>query len=373
MEIETQFKSMKRKADAIPVATKRNLVAVHSHIYEIPTGYHEVVPELFKEINTLQDLISIGKAFIQLIKICETLPMIQLWTELTWTQISIFVRISRVTAEIALLDQMVGLTDLKEHFLRQMMYLLSNIDVNHPYLHTLILGPPGHGKTEVARLIGKIYAKSGILSSNKFVSVNRADLVGMYCGHTAPKTTAVYESAKGGVLYIDEIYSLGNPEQRDTFTRECIDTLTHLMDTDRTTMVIGSGYEKETHERFLAYNPGLTRRIPWIFVIQPYDGDDLLQIFMKLLHEDQWSLDSSDVIDADLFTKNREIFTNAGGDVLNFINCCKIAHYSRTFRQLPSRSLNHTDIEVALITFQTHRTKSSNIRPVTPPPAGMYT
>jgi SpoVK/Ycf46/Vps4 family AAA+-type ATPase len=121
--------------------------------------------------------------------------------------------------------------------------------ISNDYMHTVIYGPPGTGKTEVAKIIGKIYSNMGILGKNIFKKVTRSDLVAGFLGQTAIKTKDVIKESLGGVLFIDEAYSLGNNEKKDSFSKECIDTLCEaLSDHKDNLMVIIAGYENELNE-----------------------------------------------------------------------------------------------------------------------------
>jgi len=134
------------------------------------------------------------------------------------------------------LHHMIGMKHMKEHILDQILFYMQGMHINDAtnnktdpkntdFMHTVIYGPPGTGKTEVAKIIGAIFAKMGILEKGTFKKVTRADLIAGYLGQTAIKTKDVIKEALGGVLFIDEAYALGNDEQRDSFSNECIDTL----------------------------------------------------------------------------------------------------------------------------------------------------
>ena len=144
-------------------------------------------------------------------------------------------------------------------------------------LHMVFTGNPGTGKTTIARLVGKYLKAIGALSGGQLVEVSRADLVGRYVGHTAPLTQKVIQSALGGVLFIDEAYSLYRGEQ-DTFGLEAIDTLVKGMEDHRDELVvILAGYTKEMEE-FLQANSGLRSRFPNKIEFPDYTGAELLAI-----------------------------------------------------------------------------------------------
>ena len=144
-------------------------------------------------------------------------------------------------------------------------------------MHMIFTGNPGTGKTTIARLVGKYLKAIGALSGGQLVEVSRADLVGRYVGHTAPLTQKVIQSALGGVLFIDEAYSLYRGEQ-DTFGLEAIDTLVKGMEDHRDELVvILAGYTKEMEE-FLQANSGLRSRFPNKIEFPDYTGAELLAI-----------------------------------------------------------------------------------------------
>ena len=144
-------------------------------------------------------------------------------------------------------------------------------------MHMIFTGNPGTGKTTVARLISKYLKAAGVLAGGQLIEVARADLVGKYVGHTAPLTTQVMNSALGGVLFIDEAYSLYRGKD-DSFGLEAIDTLVKGMEDHRGELVvILAGYTKEM-QAFLSANSGLQSRFPNIVEFPDYTGAELLQI-----------------------------------------------------------------------------------------------
>jgi SpoVK/Ycf46/Vps4 family AAA+-type ATPase len=234
------------------------------------------------------------------------------------------------------LNNMIGMKDLKNNVVDQILYFVQelhkNKDLTGEFLHTVIYGPPGTGKTEIAKIMGKIYSKIGILSKGTFKKVTRSDLVAGYLGQTALKTRDVIKESLGGVLFIDEAYALGNPEKKDSFSKECIDTLCEaLSDNKENLMVIIAGYEKELKECFFSFNQGLDSRFTWRFKMDDYTHEDMHKIFLKKVKDIGWEIDDSSNISSDWFKKNKDCFKFYGRDIETLLSKTKIAHSRRVF------------------------------------------
>ena len=151
-------------------------------------------------------------------------------------------------------------------------------------MHLIFKGNAGTGKTTVARLLGEIYVKLGILRKNIFVEVSRADLVANYVGQTATNVIEKLDQADGGILFIDEAYTLINGE-RDEFGREAVQTLVAELENRRDRlMCIVAGYGKEIDD-FLAVNQGLKSRLSNEIYFEDYKEDELVQIFYDILEK----------------------------------------------------------------------------------------
>ena len=198
-----------------------------------------------------------------------------------------------IRAEI---NELVGLAPVKEY----VFGLADNLQVQQRRaaaglktaslsMHMIFTGNPGTGKTTIARLVAKYLKAIGALKGGQLVEVTRADLVGRYTGHTAPLTNSVIESALGGVLFIDEAYSLYRGEQ-DSFGLEAIDTLVKGMEDHRDELVvILAGYTKEM-ETFLTANSGLASRFPNRIEFPDYTAVELLQITQVLAKNKGYTL-----------------------------------------------------------------------------------
>ena len=229
---------------------------------------------------------------------------------------------------------MIGMNSLKDHVVDQIIYYLQDFHKMGEcgdFMHTVIYGPPGTGKTEVAKIIGSIFSNLGVLPNNSFKKVTRADLIAGYLGQTALKTRDVIKEAMGGVLFIDEAYALGNPEKKDSFAKECIDTLCDaLSDYKDKLMVIIAGYEKELKDCFFAFNQGLDSRFTWRFKTDDYKPDELMQIFNKKILDAKWNVDD-DALKNEWFKKNADYFKYFGRDMETLFAKVKITHSRRVF------------------------------------------
>ncbi|PSR20730.1 MAG: stage V sporulation protein K [Sulfobacillus acidophilus] len=194
------------------------------------------------------------------------------------------------------LNRLVGLQEIKR-MVRDIRAFVSiqslrdqaGLTKNQQTFHMIFSGAPGTGKTTVARIMGRLFKALEVLPKGHLVEVERADLVGEYIGHTAQKTREVLKRALGGVLFIDEAYSLARGGEKD-FGKEAIDTLVAATENYRDDLlVILAGYPDEM-AWFLSTNPGLLSRFPLRLEFPDYSAHDLVQIARRLLRERDYTL-----------------------------------------------------------------------------------
>lgn len=310
------------------------------------------------EVKNIYDLIKLGKMYhckrnksykgINLRLLCNMVPAL---TEL---------------------DGLVGMHNVKQSIINQIVFFLQGFNeksrcgkcldcvygltciqnANQDMLHTVITGPPGVGKTELGKILGKIYKALGILARGHFNIATRSDLIGKYLGHTAAKTQEFINKCRGGVMFIDEAYSLGNPEGRDSFSKECIDVINQNLSERRDFLCIIAGYKDQLDKCFFAYNPGLNRRFPFRYDITGYSPDELLEIFTIKVQKEDWcteydinNMDNNETINMKnnlkekvkyFFANNKRSFPHYGGDVETLFLNCKIIHGKRVLFKDPS-------------------------------------
>jgi SpoVK/Ycf46/Vps4 family AAA+-type ATPase len=309
------------------VSSKDNFEIISNKIYD----------EINIKINNISDLIDLGKMYKENHNYAINLK-----------------RLYNLIPTLEKLENVVGMDNVKKNIINQIIYFLSGLDVNDDMLHTVITGPPGIGKTLLGNIIGEIYYKLGIVNGNgkKYIDpitkeekdyifkiAKRSDLIGEYLGHTAIKTQKVIDECEGGVLFIDEAYSLGNEDKKDIYSKECIDTLNQNLTEKKTQFIcIIAGYPNDLDKCFFSVNDGLKRRFPFKYNIDKYTPIELTSILMLMIKKKNWKLDNKLSFDEIIeFMKiNNDKFPNYGGDIETLFFNIRIAHSLRTIGNLPS-------------------------------------
>jgi AAA+ superfamily predicted ATPase len=344
--------------------------------YDFSTLDKYEVEKIDTELNNISDLIKLGNTFMNKEKNLTTvLKKVDGIHEFNGKYYGINIEtLIKLIKPLEKLNNMIGLEKIKSQILEMILYYMQEFEKGTSnMLHTIIEGPPGVGKTELGKIFAEIYSGLGIIPSNKFKLVKRTDLIGEYVGHTGRKTQDAIDEAEGGVLFIDEAYSLGGvSEKSDTYSKECIDVLNqNLSENKKKLIVIIAGYKDQLETSFFSYNPGLKRRFPFKYTIEGYTPEEIKNIYIKKLNDIKWKLDTNvdDKYLVSFFTKNKDNFKNFGGDIENFILNSKFVHSKRVFKEHPStrKKLNISDFENAFERFQNNKKVIENTVPI-----GMY-
>jgi SpoVK/Ycf46/Vps4 family AAA+-type ATPase len=316
-----------------------------------------LVLEMPPTVHSLNDLIELAKS----IKFYRNLDTVMLW---------------RISPYLEELNAMIGMKSLKETMFYQVIYYLKGMNkksVNDEYLHTMIMGKPGTGKTTVARIIAKIYTSMGVLSKNgPFKVAYRDDFIAEYLGQTAIKTRKLLNSCIGGVLFVDEVYSLSSGRKdRDSFSQEALDTLTVFLDTHMSDFCfIGAGYEEDINNRFFKMNDGLSRRFPHQHKIEEYVPSELALIFKKKIADITWNIAFDDEYIVNIIKEHKELFEFAGGSIQTFVGKMKFLHAKRVFNLDHNHQFVFTkdDVKNTIKYIKEHSIIIDNKQP----PLGMY-
>jgi SpoVK/Ycf46/Vps4 family AAA+-type ATPase len=286
-------------------------------------------------------------------------------------------RLIAIQNELMELHLLIGLDDIKKSIFEQLIFYLQNMHLgSEMYLNTVIYGPPGTGKTTVAKLLGRMFSKLKVIKLPEeyeyedgeeeegiFEVARRDNLIGEYLGSTSVKTQEFLEMCLGGVVFIDEVYSLGNKDGGDSFAKEAIDTINLFLSENRDHfMMVVAGYKDEINQCFFKYNEGLRRRFMWYHTIDPYSPEQLRDILLSKLTQSQWKY-TADVKEAVLeaIKTNPELFLDNAGSVENFITLLKIKHSNRVLLLDPQykKVITSQDIQVTVKASQPIKKKDN--------------
>jgi hypothetical protein len=272
---------------------------------------------------------------------------------------------------LKLLQKMVGLDDIKKDIYKKIIYYVMN-PYNNEYLHTIISGPPGVGKTEFAKIYADIFVHLGILKNDKFIQIKRSDLIGQFLGQTTHKTKEILDSAMGGVLFLDEAYSLGNSNKNDSYSKESIDIINqYLSEKKGEFMFIVAGYEDELDSCLFSYNQGLRRRFQSHYKINGYNASELKEIFIGMVGKthSRMKFNINEISNEELdnfFNNNLDKFKCYAGDIELLFNEIKYTQSLRTFNNnIKNKNIILKDIEISLENIQKNKKNNE-------PPFGMY-
>ena len=267
-----------------------------------------------------------------------------------------------IHSELVEINNMVGINTFKESIINQLLYFMQELHINkeHDFKHMVIYGAPGTGKTQIAKLIGTMFSKLGILKNNIFRKVTRTDLIAGYCGQTAIKTNKVIQECLGGCLFIDEVYSLGSGDLgNNSFSKECIDTLCEALSNHKEElMVIIAGYKDDVNECFFKVNQGLDSRFIWRFELDGYSPKELMSIFILKIENNGWEILVGNTLE-NWFVLNKDSFKHYGRDMELLFSYTKISHGRRIYGKdvRLRKKISMEDLENGFKDFQKNNSK----------------
>ena len=275
-----------------------------------------------------------------------------------------FLKLYNLIPVLEELDKIIGMKNVKETIFKSICYFIHGINNNQELNHVMISGPPGVGKTTIAQIIGKIYLELDFLENDKFKVASRSDLIAKYLGQTAIKTQEVIDSVIGGVLFIDEVYSLGNQEKRDSFAKECIDTINLNMTRKEPWLLIVGGYKEDIYNSFMCYNKGLERRFTVKLEINDYTSEELFKILHKFIDEDNFKL-KDNALTIDDIEKNKDNFKFFGGDMRKLYQKAKEFYSLRLMKESlelnnDNKVLTRDDFKKSLESFKDDTNEKDN-------------
>ncbi len=257
-------------------------------------------------------------------------------------------RFKKLNKHLRTLNQMIGMEDIKKSIVSQIQFIITTGGkLDQHFLNTVLQGPPGTGKTTVAEILYNIWISLDIFDDEMpFTILHRSDFVGSYMGHTSNKTRKLLNKYAGGVIFIDEAYSLMNGD-KDEYGKEALDQLNAFMGEEKSnTILIIAGYEDNLETHFFDANPGLKRRFGWFFSIKQYTAKQLFKIFQRQLSICGWSVHKKC---EKLFEEYYDKFKNAGGDTENICFQAKLC-YSKVnwMKKRQSKHLSYEHIKEAM-------------------------
>lgn len=295
-------------------------------------------------------------------------------------------RLSMIRQSLVNLNDIIGMKNVKTNISNKIITYLQGLGDLDDMNHIVIQAPPGYGKTMLAFHLSEIFYKLGLIKSTgekkekvyehpftgekidfPFIVAKRKDLIGQYVGHTAPKVEKVVEQALGGVLFIDEAYSLGS-SSKESYSDEAINTLNQLLSEKAGQFIcIIAGYKHQLQQSFFT-NPGLQRRFRMVFEIEKYTDTELALIFNKMVNDKGWKLNDKIKTDnleklSSFIKENRIMFKYCGGDMETFLQNVRDAHSLRVFGKHPKtkKIITMEDLKNGFKLFEQSNDRSSDI------------
>lgn len=268
------------------------------------------------------------------------------------------------------LRDMHGMDTVKTTLVRQILYLVQGYNTREDFLHTVITGKPGTGKTELAGIIAEVYAGLGFLQKGHVHAVKRPDLIGKFIGHTAVQTRQHIEEAFGGVLLIDEAYTIGRAQDdKDGFSKECVDEINRALTEHRDKFVcIIAGYDDALRNYFFSVNEGLESRFHWWYHIDDYSEAAVTAIFAGQVRDAGWEMtdDATEHL-THLIKKGDLTFDSFGRDTSVLFMKCRVAYSTRMFGKDRDFTITLDDLKEAHAMYtKNRRTKRQKSEPAYP-------
>jgi SpoVK/Ycf46/Vps4 family AAA+-type ATPase len=302
-----------------------NVYISAEEIADIDDNFNEIT---FDNIDSLDKIIDLGQKYKDLLDSSKSDVKYDEKTETYEFDGKRYVvdlrKLVKLISPLKKLNRMVGLNEVKKTIITFIAHYLQERKHNQ-MLHTIIEGQPGVGKTRLGKIIAEIYHSLGIIPSARCKIVTRSDLVAKYSGQTAAKTRKVFEEADGGVVIIDEFYTLGTGDEK-SFGRKSIDEINDILEKMKSKVIlVAMGYVGSTKKYIFKHNEGLKRRFPFIHTIKRYNDEEMCDIFYSMIKEKKMKLstDVSRKFLVKMFKENKnEKFPDCGGDVENVVNRC---------------------------------------------------
>jgi stage V sporulation protein K len=265
------------------------------------------------------------------------------------------------------IQELIGLTTVKNALCDMIMYEILSDHIEKQkknkgeryWRHMVITGPPGTGKTTVAKIIARLLNKIGKTSSDEIVVGNRRNMISDWQGQTKSMVDALVQKAvnSSGIILIDEAPNLNDGRDSaaaDSYSKSCLDTLMELMDAHKDDLIIIlAGYRNEMEKNIMSVNKGMRRRIQWWFDIAHYTPEEMFLIFKKQIVETGYTLPLDLVIDNEWFNERETQFPFSGGSVRNFVEKICTVQVKKMFGQVKADVLTNSTLLEAYELYKT--------------------